>query len=368
MIELKEQLRNEQYEINGELHPINKGVKVVYENSKALDKEYVRDNAAFVSLVRNEDMVQISETIRSFEDRFNKKFNYPWVFMNNNDFTPDFKRQISNIVSGEVEFVKIPDEFWSVPNFINKDTAKQNRIKSRTKMPYGGSENYRFMCRFFSGFFYKLKELDKYDYVWRVEPDTKLHCDVNYDVFKFMKENNKQYGFAITLREFPATIETLWKNVLKFIELYPSYLHQNNLISWLSEDQGRNYNLCHFWTNFEIVNLNFYRSEAYGTYFDFLDKQKGFFYERWGDAPVHSIAVSLFLDKNQVHFFNDIGYVHPFAHNCPIDDEIWKKNKCLCDQNLDVTFRDFSCTRKFYDVTDLEKPFGWQDHTGGINQ
>jgi len=56
--------------------------------------------------------------------------------------------------------------------------------------------------------------------------------------------------------------------------------------------------------------LNLWRNESYRAYFDHLDQAGGFFYERWGDAPVHSIAASLFLPKDQIHFFNDIGYFH----------------------------------------------------------
>ena len=70
------------------------------------------------------------------------------------------------------------------------------------------------------------------------------------------------------------------------------------------------YNLCHFWSNFEIGDLNFWRSEAYSKYFDFLDEKGGFFYERWGDAPVHSIAAALFLNTDEVHWFSDVGYMH----------------------------------------------------------
>src|SRR5256885_10610595 len=44
--------------------------------------------------------------------------------------------------------------------------------------------------------------------------------------------------------------------------------------------------------------------------FTSLDKDGGFFYERWGDAPVHSIAAALMLKKNEIHFFNNIAYYH----------------------------------------------------------
>ena len=50
------------------------------------------------------------------------------------------------------------------------------------------------MCRFESGFFFRHELLKKYDYYWRVEPGIKLFCDVNYDPFLFMKNNNKKYG------------------------------------------------------------------------------------------------------------------------------------------------------------------------------
>jgi hypothetical protein len=67
------------------------------------------------------------------------------------------------------------------------------------------------------------------------------------------------------------------------------------------------------WSNFEIGDLNFWRSEAYMKFFEHLDKAGGFYYERWGDAPVHSIGAALFAKKEQIHWFEDIGYRHePF--------------------------------------------------------
>jgi alpha 1,2-mannosyltransferase len=101
------------------------------------------------------------------------------------------------------------------------------------------------------------------------------------------------------------------------------------------------------WSNFEIADLDFWRGEKYTKFFDYLDKKGGFYYEvrfaqillsypikfnlqRWGDAPVHSIGAALFARKDQIHFFNDIGYRHePFQH-CPQGDA-HKKGKCWCD-------------------------------------
>ncbi len=35
-------------------------------------------------------------------------------------------------------------------------------------------------------------------------------------------------------------------------------------------------------------------------YFEHLDRVGGFFYERWGDAPVHSLAAAMFLNATEV--------------------------------------------------------------------
>lgn len=84
------------------------------------------------------------------------------------------------------------------------------------------------------------------------------------------------------------------------------------------------------WSNFEIGDLDFFRSPEYLAYFEHLDRAGGFYYERWGDAPIHSIAASLFLPKDQIHFFQEIGYYHlPFSH-CPVDPS--EDMACNCTQ------------------------------------
>lgn len=114
-------------------------------------------------------------------------------------------------------------------------------------------------------------------------------------------------GWTLSLYEYELTIPTLWSETKKFIQENPQYVHKNSALSWISDNGGESYNLCHFWSNFEIGDLRFWRSEAYMAYFNHLEKAGGFYYERWGDAPVHSIAAALFLDKNEIHWFQDIG-------------------------------------------------------------
>ena len=63
--------------------------------------------------------------------------------------------------------------------------------------------------------------------------------------------------------------------------------------------------------------------------FRLLDDAGGFFYERWGDAPVRSIAAALTLDRKEIHFFNEIGYKHGIYEHCPESPAL--QLKCACD-------------------------------------
>lgn len=99
-----------------------------------------------------------------------------------------------------------------------------------------------------------------------------------------MRERDLKYGFTISLREYEETIPSLWETTKEFIATYPEYVvpfnHSESLIKFVSDDKGRTYNLCHFWSNFEIGSLKFLNSKEYLAYFNFLDRAGGFFYER----------------------------------------------------------------------------------------
>ena len=328
-----------------------------------LIKQYQKANATIMTLCEERDLKGVIETVRKLEDRFNKNYHYDWVFLNNEPFSDEFKEKVSKFVSGNARFGIIPNEHWSYPEFIDKEKAKLEREKMENEgVIYGGSESYRHMCRFNSGFFYRHPIMEEYKYYWRVEPHVEFTCDINYDPFKFMEDNNKIYGFTITIHEFLRTIETLWDTTKKFIKNNPSYLPNDNLMKFISNDKGESYNLCHFWSNFEIADMDFWRSKEYEEYFQFLDKSGGFFYERWGDAPVHSIAVSLFLSKDKLHFFKDIGYQHGVYQMCPIEDNLYNSNKCFCEKENDFTFDGYACGKELFSAMGWTKPDNWEKY------
>jgi hypothetical protein len=52
-------------------------------------------NAAFVILVRNNELKIIVESIHQIEDRFNRQYGYDYVFLNEAPFTDEFVKCVS---------------------------------------------------------------------------------------------------------------------------------------------------------------------------------------------------------------------------------------------------------------------------------
>ncbi|TFK29949.1 glycosyl transferase [Coprinopsis marcescibilis] len=338
-------LENERYEYLLSNAPIPKTPTPLYPSP-------LRANATLLMLCRNEELDGVLSSVRQVEEKFNQNYAYPWTFLNDVPFDDNFKTGVLNLLgpAADVSFGLIPPEMWKQPSWINETRAAAGRDKLVAEdVIYGASVSYRNMCRFNSGFFYRHELLLPYRYYWRIEPDVDYFCDLQYDPFAFMEDNNKTYGFTMSLREYELTIATLWESVREFMDLYPQFIHPNSAMRFLSWNGGVTYNLCHFWSNFEIADMDFWRGEAYSTFFDFLESKGGFYYERWGDAPVHSIAVALFAPKESVHFFYDIGYRHADFQHCP-SGNAWSAGRCACDPKDTFDKYSDSCTYNFLRV------------------
>ena len=306
-------------------------------------KDSDRANACILILARNSDLDGVLHSLKSFEANFNSKYKYPYVFLNDKEFSSTFKEQVQSATVSKVEFGKVPVEHWSYPDHVDQRKAKQAREKMKDVL-YGSSESYRFMCRYFSGFFYRHELVQKYDWYWRVEPDVDFYCNIDFDPFVFLSKNNQKYAFTISKIEIDATIPSLFQTVNEFIHKYPNLINLNNGLDFLLKS-GNYYSKCHFWSNFEIASFSLYRSEQYEKFFEFLDLTGNFFYERWGDAPVHTLAVGLFLDLDQVHYFENIGYRHDDTLHCPIG------RNCGCDMRKSEDASDGACAIKWKKLT-----------------
>ncbi|CAI4050241.1 hypothetical protein SKDZ_14G2920 [Saccharomyces kudriavzevii ZP591] len=385
-----------------------------------LNSSYTKQNASFVMLTRNEELKDVIKTIHSIEEHFNQWFHYPYVFLNDQPFEEHFKAKVLDAAMGaHVEFGTIDEISWNFPSNVKDSFEFHNAIENQgdRSVLYGSMESYHKMCRFYSGLFYKHPLVQKFEWYWRLEPDVEFFCDITYDPFWEMFQNDKKYGFTIMIPELYWTVpnlfrytksfirqegvklRSLWKLFTKDYDIFES--DDADLRNWINsgvdarakvsekiaieqllkkgaesrsinddkegimnlikkarskkhivEDKFFNeeYNLCHFWSNFEIAQLSVFDNDIYNSFFQYLEKSGGFWKERWGDAPVHSLGLSLTLDLDDVHYFRDIGYRHSTVRHCPqnavgneevnyaASDSRFERNNIVYDEG-----RDYGC-------------------------
>lgn len=294
--------------------------------SNSMNANTGKVKAALISLTRNSELEGILHSMVQIEENFNKKYHYPWIFFNDKEFTTEFKTAVQRATNSTCQFVHIDKDDWDPPPWIDQSLVKKlnNKMATADDVQYAGLSSYHQMCRWNSGPFFMNEHLRDYEYYWRVEPSVEFFCKVDYDVFQYMKDNDKDYGFVINIYDSPQSVKSLWPAAVQFFDHHKEYLNPNSARQWVVQNSRPEineitggYSTCHFWSNFEIGRLDFFRSKQYQQYFNYLDTLGGFFYERWGDAPVHSLALALMADKSKIHWFKDIGYHHMPYFNCP---------------------------------------------------
>jgi mannosyltransferase len=112
-----------------------------------------------------------------------------------------------------------------------------------------------------------------------------------------MQKAKKVYGYVMALWELGNTVPSLFSHVSKFkldhnipsSDLWKSFIDPSwaplpfrQLLSLLPgrDMNGNAWNYCHYWSNFEIADMDWFRSPAYRELFQRLDEAGGIYYER----------------------------------------------------------------------------------------
>jgi len=272
--------------------------------------------ACFLTLARGntKGKATLARLIHNIDAMFAHAPAYPLVVFHEG-MTPPTKHSLQELTARTLEFAEVTFE---VPSFISKDARR---------WPYPGgsyfSTTYRHMCRFFAVELYKQPVLDKYDWYMRLDTDSFLLAPYTKDPFQHMMNHGKQYAFNILFMQGQAIfLDKLWDTVAQYVKdegIKPA----STLRAFL--ENGR-YSGLHFWDNFEIGYLPFWKSEPVQKFIDYIDKSGGIYYHRWGDAELHTLTVALFMAGDKL-WYTDIPYQHYFYYRCPKNPSM--RENCL---------------------------------------
>ena len=300
-------------------------------------------NACILVLARHRDLKLLKETIIELEARFNHKYNYPYVILlSEMAIVPKWKWYLRYCTQSTIDFGLVDQEHWSTPEWI--DTSRLSNLtanQSAKNIMKSNRLSYHHMCRFYSGFFFRHELTLKYDYYLRLDSHVDFPCPFpSEDPFQTLVRRNKLYGFTIACNEMIDFLPNLWDTIKRWLHETGRMRTRanrrveqvNNFFSTDERLASKERGSCgldrfQFWTNFEIASFAIFRNETYLSFFDYLDKAGGFYYERWGDAPVHTFYILAMIELSRVHRFDDIGYGHNACYSPPANDTIRK----MCD-------------------------------------
>ncbi|KAF8828151.1 hypothetical protein HHX47_DHR4000680 [Lentinula edodes] len=200
--------------------------------SAEFEPSFQRQNATLVFLARNSDLRDVLTSMSNLERRFNHNYLYPWVFLNDEEFTNEFKGRVLLETNAPVYFGLIPKEHWVQPAWIDEDKAEESRKRLKGQnIIYGGAHLY-------PDTILATKTILN---IWQIAhpieicaastlgPNVDYFCDMNHDPFQYLNQNNQTYGecpvsllapaltmgagFTIALYETPETVTTLWDSV-----------------------------------------------------------------------------------------------------------------------------------------------------------
>jgi alpha 1,2-mannosyltransferase len=167
------------------------------------------------------------------------------------------------------------------------------------------SVGYRHMSRFFCHGMFQLQFVQELEFYWRLDADSMLLHHVEADPFDTMKKNGRVYGYNVIAFEDVAVAEGLFDAVKHhFVRGSTSSILGNHVNS-------KEWNKSMFYTNFEISRVDFWRSSDYTRFFRDVDEAGGVYQRRWGDAPIHFLAVAALLKDEQLQEFS-MPYWHQY--------------------------------------------------------
>ena len=231
--------------------------------------------------------------LKSVDKFFNNRYKYPIVIFHERESPPFDKEAVKSMTKSALFFQEVNFE---MPYSVNKSLVPKFATCNTLN-----SIGYRHMCRFHAKGVFELDILKVLQYIWRLDDDSLLTRPIRYDLFRYMEGHNVQYAYHFVASESRMCIQGLWETVDKYI----ASNHTGMTKAYASWNRDTIY-----FNNFEMSNISIWFSESYRDFVDYIDRTGHIYYTRWGDAPIKTIAVNLFVPEDGIYYFKDVGYLH----------------------------------------------------------
>lgn len=203
----------------------------------------------------------------------------------------------------QLQFRQLVDQWWTLPHGLLQ------RDQPRWFLP-GYSTGYRHMIRWYAYLiWFYLTDLG-YTHVMRMDDDSYIYSPIKYNLFEYMRMNNKRYAFRQ-----PCTDKIgerhLRAVVMQFLDKNPGLVPKDRM------EDYQNLPELGFYTNWFMADLSFFQTPPVSTLLQIIDESKIMYTQRVGDLLIQSVVVRLFLPENEIKWFRDFSYEHITVHTWP---------------------------------------------------
>jgi alpha 1,2-mannosyltransferase len=244
----------------------------------------------------------LKRNLKLLYKNFNNKYKYPViVFTFREQYSRRFIDEIHKNISSDIKFIKIePPE---IPLHIKEEELFYNR----KDIPYVKSSfpksrlGFLHAGQFVAGEIMNHAEMEEYEYALKLDDDTFIIDKIDFDIFKFMKDNNYLFGpFHIKKYDY----ETVLQCQIGLRELVKKYIKENNLKpkSKSLDEQGN-------WDNVGIMHptvwdLSIFRNRNWKKWWDCVNQSGGIYKYRWGDLGIHALYMRMYYPDSVWHNFD----------------------------------------------------------------
>lgn len=272
-----------------------------------------RPAAAIVYLTQNTPVrrAYLQTSLYCLFRSFNEQCNYPVLIFHEGDFTEDAITAIREGVPGDlgslINFRTVDEADFRPPASVSDEVVQVNKLIVSDAREL----RYRTMCRWW--ICYVAKYLGSYDFYMRLDDDSLIEERLGYDPFRVVRDAGVDYASNHVHVEHPLNalgLEALSRQALgdtdrirslflhgdvqatidparlsAFLARIPSSLRERINTTQLSAP-------VIYYNNFHVARTGLWSHPVIEAYFGIVNKTTGIYHLRWGDAALHTVALT----------------------------------------------------------------------------
>lgn len=171
---------------------------------------------------------------------------------------------------------------------------------------------YRSMCKWYSIHILNVLHDMGYEWMIRMDTDSEFLTPIPYNLVDAMKAAGAEYGFRVWWVDFARFVKGLPEAAQYWMiaeNIKPTWLRRECRTQALHGLTTKGWKRHIFYNNFFVTNLKWWVQPHVQGWLQHLVHSGGFYKFRWGDAPVQTITLGMFMPNDKIIEFS-FGYKH----------------------------------------------------------